>query len=234
MAKDPAFLFYPNDFTTGTMFFTDEQVGKYLRLLCAQHQHGHLTEKQMLHICKIYDEDIFAKFKKDDLGLFFNEKLEEETNKRKNFTESRRNNRVKTKTSDVTSDATYVNHMFSHMIAHMENENENENINELVLLKDENFKKNWLLWLEYKKKEYKFTYKSPLTEKAALKELFKLADGVPQDATEIINQSISHGWKGFFKLKTNETRTSTNSKQSGVSQLLAKAKSDYKIFSGGC
>ena len=230
MAKDPAFLFYPNDFTTGTMFFSDEQVGKYLRLLCAQHQHGHLTEKQMLHICKVYDDDIFAKFKKDDLGLFFNEKLEEETNKRKNFTESRRNNRVKSvsKTSDTTS----VNHLFSHMIAHMEDENENENINEIVLLKDENFKKSWLLWLEYKQKEYKFVYKSQITEKAAYKELYKLADGVPATAIEIINQSISQGWKGFFKLNNNETRTSTNSKQSGVSQLIAKAKSDYKIFGG--
>ena len=40
--KDPAFLFYSSDFLTGTMFFTDEQVGKYIRLLCAQHQKGQI------------------------------------------------------------------------------------------------------------------------------------------------------------------------------------------------
>ena len=51
MAKDPAFLFYPSDFLTGTMFMTDEQVGKYIRLLCAQHQKGHLCEKR-------HDEDM--------------------------------------------------------------------------------------------------------------------------------------------------------------------------------
>src|SRR6185437_9562737 len=61
MAKDPAFLFYSNDFDSGTKFLTDEQVGKYLRLLMSQHQHGHLTEKQMLFICKTRDEEIFKK-----------------------------------------------------------------------------------------------------------------------------------------------------------------------------
>ena len=43
MAKDPAFLFYTGDFATGTQFLTDDQMGKYIRLLMAQHQHGHLN-----------------------------------------------------------------------------------------------------------------------------------------------------------------------------------------------
>jgi len=58
MAKDPAFLFYTGDFSTGTQFFSDEQVGKYIRLLMAQHQHGRLSEKQMLYICKNKDIEI--------------------------------------------------------------------------------------------------------------------------------------------------------------------------------
>ena len=101
MAKDPAFLFYTNDFQSGTLFFTDEQVGKYLRLLMAQHQHGHLTEKQVLFICKTYDEDIMLKFQKDEQGLFYNAKLESLILKRKNFSESRKNNRLgKTKSTE--------------------------------------------------------------------------------------------------------------------------------------
>jgi len=56
MAQDPAFLFYTGDFTTGTQFFSNEQIGIYLRILMAQHQHGHLTEKQILHISKSYDK----------------------------------------------------------------------------------------------------------------------------------------------------------------------------------
>lgn len=95
MANDPAFLFYTGDFHTGTQFFTDEQTGKYLRLLMAQHQHGHLSEKQMLYICKVFDSDIWDKFEKDEIGNFFNRRLDTEILKRKNFADSRRNNRNK-------------------------------------------------------------------------------------------------------------------------------------------
>lgn len=93
MAKDPAFLFYPSAFLTGTMFMTDDQVGKYVRILCAQHQHGHLTAKQMQTLCGgIADEEIYSKFKQDDNGLFYNEKLEEEINKRKEHSTKQKEN----------------------------------------------------------------------------------------------------------------------------------------------
>ena len=115
MAKDPAFLFYTSDFLTGTLTMTDEQVGRYIRLLCLQHQKYELTEKDMIFICKGYDEDIFTKFKKVD-GRFFNERLREESIKRAKYSESRRSNKLKKKIC-----STYVKHM--------ENENENENIN---------------------------------------------------------------------------------------------------------
>ncbi len=115
MAKDPAFLFYSGDFLSGTQFFTDEQTGKYIRLLVAQHQIGHLEEKHMLQICKTYDKDVFLKFIRDDEGLFYNERLETEILKRKNYTESRSKNRMSKKT--------YVSHM----------ENVNENINKEVI-----------------------------------------------------------------------------------------------------
>ena len=45
MSKDPAVLFYTSDFLSGTFTMTNEQVGKYIRLLCLQHQKGRLTEK---------------------------------------------------------------------------------------------------------------------------------------------------------------------------------------------
>ncbi len=106
MSKDPAFLFYTGDFTTGTQFFTDEQVGKYVRLLLAQHQLGHLEEKHMLFICKSHDKDIFDKFVKDEKGLYYNERLESEIVKRKNYSASRSENRKKKEVLE-----TYDNHM---------------------------------------------------------------------------------------------------------------------------
>lgn len=125
MAKDPAFLFYSNDFSIGTQFFSDEQVGKYVRLLLAQHQHGHLTEKQVLHICKSYDFDIISKFKKDADNCYFNERLEMEINKRKAYSESRSNNK-KGKNKETESDLPKQKSKKSYD-NHMENENEIEN-----------------------------------------------------------------------------------------------------------
>ena len=95
MAKDPAILFYTSDFISGTITLSDEQRGQYIILLCLQHQKGHLSEKDMLKICKSHDTDIFEKFIKDANGLFYNERLEEEINKRKAYSESRRKNRTK-------------------------------------------------------------------------------------------------------------------------------------------
>src|ERR1051326_2827106 len=93
MAKDPAFLFYSDNFQSGTQFFTDEQAGKYIRLLCAQHLHGHLTEKHMMHICKTHDVEIWAKFSKDEHGKYYNERLENEISRRKRYSDSRSSNR---------------------------------------------------------------------------------------------------------------------------------------------
>lgn len=119
MSKDPAFLFYSSDFLTGTLLMSMEQKGKLITLLCIQHQKGHLAEKDMLHICGSYDEDVFTKFQKDEQGKFFNIRLEEEVGKRKAYSESRRNNRKK-KEDVINISTSYVQHM--------ENENENEDL----------------------------------------------------------------------------------------------------------
>jgi hypothetical protein len=78
-----------------------------------------MIEKDMLQICGTYDEDIFSKFKKDNDGKFYNERLKDEVDKRKAYSESRRNNRKK-KEDMIDISKTYVQHM--------ENENENENV----------------------------------------------------------------------------------------------------------
>ena len=119
MSKDPAFLFYSSDFLTGTLLMSMEQKGKFITLLCIQHQKGHLSEKDMLHICGSYDEDVFTKFQKDEQGKFYNIRLEEEVDKRKAYCESRRNNRKKKED---------VNNISSSYVEHMENENENEDL----------------------------------------------------------------------------------------------------------
>lgn len=128
MSKDPAFLFYSSDFLTGTMLMSNEQVGKYIRLLCLQHQKNILTEKDMLKICSTYDEDIWNKFVKTDEG-YYNVRLKEENEKRLKYTESRRNNRKK---KDSEKDMLNICNSYDE---HMENENENVNSNIVLLNK---------------------------------------------------------------------------------------------------
>jgi uncharacterized phage protein (TIGR02220 family) len=135
MAKDPAVLFYTSDFLSGTMLMRNDQVGKYIKLLCIQHQQGHLSEEDMLEICGTYDERIFSKFVKDENGLYYNVRMEVEANKRRAYIESRSNNRKGNKNEDMKE---HMNEdMSNHMTPHMENENINENINkDIDIIKD--------------------------------------------------------------------------------------------------
>jgi len=93
MAKDPAFLFYSSDFLSGTLTMSFADKGQYITILCALHQNGRLTLDEMKIVCNNnpVSEKVLAKFKQDETGAYFNERLDEEINKRKRFTESRRN-----------------------------------------------------------------------------------------------------------------------------------------------
>ena len=133
MGKDPAVLFYTGDFIVGTMTMDYEQKGKYIQLLCLQHQNGHLSEKQMLLVCGSYDEDIFSKFEKDEEGKYYNERMEEESIKRRKFTESRRNNRSK-----VDNDNTCVYLIFDPISKNTKIGSSNNPERRLVELKNQN------------------------------------------------------------------------------------------------
>ena len=95
--KNPAVLLYTSDFITGTLFMTNEEVGAYIRLLCMQHQKGHLSTEEIKHICK--NDNIFNSiiihFKKDKKGFYYNERMDLEKEKRQKYSESRSNNRKK-------------------------------------------------------------------------------------------------------------------------------------------
>lgn len=95
MAKDPAFLFYSSDFLAGVTDLTMEERGQYITLLCLQHQKGHLSEKTTRLAVGSVSVDVLQKFKTDAAGLLYNERLEEEINKRLIFSESRRINGLK-------------------------------------------------------------------------------------------------------------------------------------------
>lgn len=95
MAKDPALLFYSGDFLVGTFTMTMEQRGRYITLLCLQHQQGFLTEDNLKENLQDTDIIVFNKFEKLSDGKYYNLRLKEEAERRKSYSESRRNNRMK-------------------------------------------------------------------------------------------------------------------------------------------
>lgn len=96
MAKDPAFLFYPGDWLGGTMGMDFEEKGAYIDLLIFQFNRGPFTEKQALSFLKNKNlwGSIKIKFECID-GIYENKRLSDEKNKRQNYTESRRQSRLK-------------------------------------------------------------------------------------------------------------------------------------------
>ena len=58
----------------------------------------------------------------------------------------------------------------------------------------------WELWKDFRKKEYRKSYKN-LGEKAAIKKLLKLSTSKEEQAL-ILEQSMENGWIGIFALKS--------------------------------
>jgi hypothetical protein len=133
MGKDPAFLFYPNDYLGGTMGFSIEQHGLYIIALIFQFNHGSFSEQQINSLLNGKFDLIKHKFETDG-KLFWNERLNTEKEKRKLYTESRkRNGRCFILKKDKPLINTQINteHMGIPSIPHMEDENRNKNKDEI-------------------------------------------------------------------------------------------------------
>lgn len=126
MGKDPAFLFYSSDFLSGVSDLTMKERGQFITLLCLQHQKGGLTQKAIDITVPNVSEDVLIRFKKRDDGLFYNDRLELERDKRLKHSEKQRQRaldgwkkRKKKKSGGkATADATALP---------LENVNENDN-----------------------------------------------------------------------------------------------------------
>ncbi|MBR2343014.1 MAG: DUF1376 domain-containing protein [Clostridia bacterium] len=90
--KDPAVLFYTSDFLVGVSGLTMQERGQYITLLCLQHQSGHLTEKEIELAVGKPSADVMKKFIRDDDGRYYQHRMEEETEIRCRFVDSRRQN----------------------------------------------------------------------------------------------------------------------------------------------
>jgi len=162
VVKDPAFLFYSSDFLTGVAGLTMEERGQYITLLCLQHQKGRLSEKTCRLAlglqCLTDAQDVMAKFSIDENGLYYNNRLEIEIEKRAERANVSRFNGTKggrPKTQIKPSENPQDNSRLGLAKPTKnlgENENENVNVNE-VANKTENLFD--VFWQAYPKKKSK-------------------------------------------------------------------------------
>ena len=142
--KDPAFLFYPNDWAGGTMGMTYEEKGAYMDLLIMQFNRGHMTSHMIGQtVGKLFGQ-IEDKFEIDSDGKYFNERLESEIEKRRkhskqqsenvqkrwNKAESKSQKDTKVNTKGNTKGNTKIipnEYQKNTKTIPLENENENEN-----------------------------------------------------------------------------------------------------------
>jgi uncharacterized protein YdaU (DUF1376 family) len=208
MSKDPAFLFYPNDYLGGTMGMTFEQKGAYIDLLIFQFNNHHFTEeqaKQVLSICFANAWQVLKnKFKKEG-EIYFNERLRTEVDKRKAYTESRRINALHQKKPRKA----YAKHMGNG------NRNENRDINEV---NKEQIIPDWIpknTFLEYQNSRKKKIKTQSLNR--FFNSLKKICDETRASPEDILNQSIVNGWEGIFPLKNGGNGNGSGNTRPGYS-----------------
>lgn len=148
MAKDPAFPLYSQDFLTGTMFMSDEEVGIYIRLMCAQHQHDGIIKKESFN-AKVGDRILIREKFIETSDGFFNERLMEEMVKRQKKSSSLSANALKRWDNHSKSNA---NASGKHMPIEDVNEIENGDEKEVAFDQKSNFE---LAWSKYPVKDGK-------------------------------------------------------------------------------
>lgn len=115
----PAVLFYSQDFLAGVAEMTNEERGAYITLLAYQNIHGHMSAEYIKRVCPDCPPYVLEKFSTDEDGCYFNERMEQEIEKRNNYSKSRGKNRK----------GTHDNHMKNISTSyelHMETETEKE------------------------------------------------------------------------------------------------------------
>ena len=231
MAKDPAVLFYTNDFLTGCAGLTMEERGQYITLLCLQHQQGHISEKTCRLTVGSVSVDVLAKFKKDENGLFFNERMEIEIDKRRNYEETKRLNGLKG--GRPKTEKKPIGYPTGKPIANLtENVNEDENGNVVELSKDGFFLNDLPKDLKLSEMDIgktiqfvKFTVRQDVTESQVAEywEAFKIQWFEKKEWKNSIEDLMSHFRNSFKQQKFNQhesAKRSTGNRNSPDLSLL--------------
>lgn len=217
MSKDPAFLFYSSDFLAGVSDLTMEERGQFITLLCIQHQKsGRLSRKAVALAVGNAAADVLAKFKEDENGLLFNERLEKEILKRKKHSEKQRQRAIsgwkkRKEKKDAVGNAAALP---------LENGNENENINEIKEKGGVGEREETALAFESEKfREAFFNYKcylmkshgrsiDPFQQEAINRQISSMTKSEIH-AIKILETNIANGWKTLNFVELDEKKIYT-------------------------
>lgn len=195
MSKDPATLFYWNDWYTGTLTMGRHAKGCYMDLLCAQFNNGHLSEEEIKTILgsdfTIWDA-LRKKFACDENGLFFNKKLDETISKRKAFC-AVQSEKVKQRWKETKEKQSGNTPVLPIMELGNENEIRIENGIGNITGADETWKPIFEKWLAYRRDIRKPV--KPKSMQASFNRLVQLSDGDPVQAGAVIDFCISNGYQ---------------------------------------
>jgi hypothetical protein len=228
MAKDPAFLFYPNDWMGGTMTMTRHHKGCYIDLLVAQFNSGPLSLEEIKNLLG-QDQAAWTvlsrKFSVDSTGKYFNERLETEKAKRVEYSNKQKERIAKRWNKDgiqlgntavlpkIENENEIVNKDF------IKNKKANKIPEEIIYpFHSEGFMQAWDKWLRFKKEQFNFTYKF-IGLQGCLDDIKKLSGGDELTAIELINNAISKGYKGIYPI--NNYSKSEVKKESKTDQTLS-------------
>lgn len=201
MSKDPAVLFYTSDFMSGVVGLTMSERGQYISLLCTQHQQGHLSEKTiclLLGIASVSEiPDVMEKFKIDEDGKYYNERMELEAEKRHNFVESRKENAKLGGRPRKDKQKPSANHVDKHTDKRMGNVNENA----IECETNDGFTEAIKHFKEHRNK-----IKKPMTDHAVdllKKDLQRYAPDNVAAQIEMIDRAIMKGWQTVYPIDEN-------------------------------
>jgi hypothetical protein len=206
--KAPSFQFYYRDWLHAVRRWNAEEKIEYLEMLCEQADQPNGSIPASIFNIECLTDKVRDKFEKDANG-YFNVRLRDILLKTALFKQSRLEN---LKGSQVETQVE------PQVEPQVEKEEEKEKgsmkpakVKEeppplVYPFTNEVFLNRWESWKKYKKEQFKFSYKQS-GEQAALKNLSEISRGNMEVALAIIQQSMAHGWKGLFELKTGNQPT---------------------------
>lgn len=136
--KDPAFLFYPGDYLRDTQCLTEQAQVAYDRIMCEHIRNICISQTTLNFLTKRLDELERAQIMEILEGVdggFAIPWVRESIIKRREYSESRRNNRKSKPEKQNEKPITKHPNTSSTYVQHMENENENEIVKEVYIEK---------------------------------------------------------------------------------------------------